>query len=310
MNLVPTVNAPFTEISINKLKTLVDENNSLPRLTNYSFNTPIAKSEIENTYYPLTQLLHQYYQNRSNLRTLTTKLLEQGAPSSPYIIGISGSVAAGKSTTAEALKNLMELWPEKPQIALITTDGFIFPNNVLEAKGLMEKKGFPESYNHKAMVEFLAAIKAGKNGKVPLYDHTIYDIVPDKWVEISQPDILIVEGLGVLQPANVVTGEKIAAPRDYIDFSIYLDASDKSLEQWFLERFRTFRKDALTNKKSFFQNFMHLSDAEADAFALDIWQTINLRNLHENVIPTKYRAHLILTKNERHELAKIMLRNI
>ena len=212
------------------------------------------------------------------------------APKVPYVIGIAGSVAVGKSTFARILQALLARWPEHPRVDLITTDGFLFPNAVLEDRGIMNRKGFPESYDTKTLLTFLRDLKSGAlDVKAPVYSHVVYDIVDGETVSVQQPDILIIEGLNVLQ----VGSEANEFVSDYFDFSIFIDADESDVEQWYVERFHKLRETIFRDPDSFFQNFAHMSDEEADAMARSIWHEINGKNLVENIEPTKSRASLM-----------------
>jgi type I pantothenate kinase len=221
-------------------------------------------------------------------------------------------VAVGKSTTARVLQALLARWTNVPKVDLITTDGFLFPNAVLEREGLMDRKGFPDSYDLPALLRFLADIKAGRRPvRAPLYSHLVYDVIPNQWVEIDRPDILIVEGLNVLQAGRLPRdGKAIPFVSDFFDFSVYLDADEDVLEAWYVNRFLTLRKTAFADPKSYFHRYANLSDAEAVATATSIWTRINLVNLRENILPTRPRADLILKKGETHQVEDVALRRL
>ena len=229
-----------------------------------------------------------------------------------FIHIMAGSVAAGKSTTARVLKTLLARWPNMPKVDLVTTDGFLYPNAVLEREGLLERKGFPESYDVSALMTFLAQLKAGvRHVAAPIYSHIIYDIVPRQTIVIDQPDILIVEGLNVLQAADMPRdGGAVPFVSDFFDFSIYLDAPVEATERWYIKRFLKLRMTAFRDPTSYFHKYAELSDAEAEATARRIWERINLPNLVDNIRPTRFRADLILTKGEKHRIDSVQLRKI
>jgi type I pantothenate kinase len=230
----------------------------------------------------------------------------------PYIIGIGGSVAVGKSTTARVLQALLARWPNVPKVDLVTTDGFLYPNAVLAREGLMERKGFPESYDLPALLRFLYDVKAGRRPtRAPVYSHLVYDVIANQWVEIDRPDILIVEGLNVLQTGHPPKGGKmIPYVSDFFDFSVYLDADENVLRNWYVDRFLTLRGTAFSDPKSFFHRYATLSDEDAVETATSIWRRINLLNLHENILPTRQRADLILKKAESHLVEEVALRKL
>jgi type I pantothenate kinase len=221
-------------------------------------------------------------------------------------------VAAGKSTTARVLQALLARWPNVPKVDLITTDGFLYPNAILEREGLMDKKGFPESYDLPALLRFLSDIKAGRRPvRAPVYSHLLYDVMPSQWIEIDRPDILIVEGLNVLQTGRPPKdGKAVPYVSDFFDFSVYLDADEEVLRGWYVDRFLTLRGTAFADPKSYFHRYSTLSDAEAVATATSIWNRINLVNLYESILPTRQRADLILTKGENHLVGEVALRRL
>jgi type I pantothenate kinase len=225
---------------------------------------------------------------------------------------VAGSVAVGKSTTARVLQALLARWPNVPQVDLLTTDGFLYPNAVLEREGLMEKKGFPESYDLPALLRFLTDIKAGRRPvRAPIYSHLVYDVMPNQWIEIDRPDILIVEGLNVLQAGRPPKdGKAIPYVSDFFDFSVYLDADEEVLRSWYVDRFLTLRGTAFRDPKSYFHRYATLSDGAAVETATSIWTRINLVNLHENILPTRQRADLILTKSASHLVEEVALRRL
>jgi len=230
----------------------------------------------------------------------------------PYVIGVAGSVAVGKSTTARVLKALLARWPNTPKVELVTTDGFLYPNAVLEREGLMEKKGFPESYDRPALLRFLHAIKAGRRpARAPVYSHLTYDITPNEWIEIANPDILIVEGINVLQASPLPKdGRDFPFVSDFFDFSVYLDADEDVVRKWYVDRFLALRGTTFRDPQSYWHRYAQLNDAQAIATATSIWTRINLVNLRENILPTRSRAHLILKKEASHLVSEVALRRL
>ncbi|MCF6302312.1 MAG: type I pantothenate kinase [Devosiaceae bacterium] len=278
-----------------------------------ALNDPISLDDAQNAYLPLARLLSLYVEAVQGLHKAAAQFLDKDkAQRTPFIIGVSGSVAVGKSTTARILHALMQRWPNSPKVDLVTTDGFLFPNAELEKRGLMTKKGFPESYNRSRFVRFLSEVKSGrKKIAVPLYSHLIYDVVPGEETIIDQPDILIVEGLNILQGGDLpADGSPSAFASDYLDFAIYMDADEAHLRQWFVERFFRLRDTAFTDPESFFHQFSKLSETEARDMAIDVWKNINLPNLTQNILPTRARADLILTKRQDHTIGEVALRKI
>jgi len=270
-------------------------------------NDQIDLDEVTAIYLPLTRLLNLYVSATQNLHKVSATFLGAMAPKVPYVIGIAGSVAVGKSTFARILQALLARWPEHPRVDLITTDGFLFPNAVLEDRGIMNRKGFPESCDTKTLLAFLRELKGGApDVEAPVYSHVVYDIVEGEKVVVSQPDILILEGLNVLQ----VGTEANEFVSDYFDFSIFIDADESDVEQWYVERFHKLRETIFRDPDSFFQNFAHMSDDEADAMARSIWHEINGKNLVENIEPTKSRASLIVRKGADHRVTNVNLRRL
>jgi len=268
--------------------------------------------EAEQIYLPLSRLISLYVEATQGLHLAARKFLGTTDGKLPYIIGVAGSVAVGKSTTARILRALLQRWPSSPKVDLVTTDGFLYPNAELERRGLMDRKGFPESYDRTRFIKFLADIKSGRERVgVPVYSHLSYDIVPGEETIVDRPDILIVEGLNILQPGELPkSGRPIVFASDYIDFSIYLDADEDDLRTWFLERFKRLRTTAFTDPRSFFHRFSQMSEAEAIEFGLWAWEAINLPNLRDNILPTRSRADLILHKGSHHAIERVELRKL
>lgn len=313
--LNPTENqalSPFVEISRSEWAELAKSN-----------DTPLTEAEVENIrglgdfldlaevaeiYLPLSQLLNLYVTNTQQLHQASGEYLDRTAKRTPFIIGVAGSVAVGKSTVSRLLKELLSRWPTTPKVSLVTTDGFLYPNSVLEEKGLMTKKGFPESYDRLALLKFVADIKSGKEEvRAPVYSHLTYDIVPGAELVVSSPDVLIVEGLNVLQAPGL--GQEVALS-DYFDFQIYVDAPTDEIESWYLDRFKQLRESAFRNPESYFHKYAEMPMEDALDRAKEIWRTINLPNLLENIISTKSRATLVLQKGVKHRVERVLLRKI
>ena len=276
-----------------------------------SVHDPISLEEVVEIYLPLSRLLALYVAATQGLFKATQRFLGAEDGKVPYIIGVAGSVSAGKSTTARVLRALLSRWPNTPKVELVTTDGFLLPNAVLEREGLMEKKGFPESYDHRALLRFLSDVKAGERHVVaPVYSHLLYDVVEGETMSVDRPDILIVEGVNVLTARPARQPRDIPFVSDYFDFSVYLDASEEMLERWYIDRFLRLRETTFRDPNSYFRKYAALDDAEAVRVAKDIWTTINLENLRSNIAPTRPRASLILTKGADHRIEEVALRKL
>lgn len=277
-----------------------------------SLNDPISLAEVEKIYLPLSRLLSYYVEFSKGLNNATQRFLCTNEPKTPFIIGVAGSVSVGKSTTARLLQALLSRWPASPKVDLVTTDGFLLPNAILEAEGLMRRKGFPESYDRTALLQFLTDIKAGKRHvRAPIYSHFYYDVLPDECMTIDQPDILILEGLNVLQTGQLPKdGKEIPFVSDFFDFSVYIDAEEEILHQWYIERFMRLRETAFRDPGSYFHRYSTIEHEEARTIANDLWTSINLVNLRENIFPTRPRADLVLRKDISHRIKTVMLRKL
>jgi type I pantothenate kinase len=275
-------------------------------------NEQVTLQQVEEVYLPLSRLLNLHVAATQTLRKATDTFLGNPAAHVPFVIGIAGSVAVGKSTAARILRALLGRWPDHPRVDLITTDGFLYPNRVLEDRGLMQRKGFPESYDVRRLLDFLVEVKSGReHAHAPVYSHLSYDIVPNQQQTVSRPDIMILEGLNVLQTGDLQpTHRANMFVSDFFDFSIYIDADVADIEEWYVARFMTLRKTVFTNEKSYFHRYASLSEQEAERVARDIWRDINLLNLNENIAPTRQRAHLILRKDRDHFVQSLSLRKL
>lgn len=272
---------------------------------------PTSREEVEAVYLPLTQLIHLHMRHTGHLYRASNAFLGLDVRRTPFVIGVAGSVAVGKSTTARLLKELLSRSPGRPRVELITTDGFLYPNAELERRGILDRKGFPESYDRRALQRFVVDVKSGMpEVTAPVYSHMVYDVTDEVEV-VHRPDILIVEGLNVLQPARVRSnGTTGLALSDFFDFSVYVDAAEQDIRSWYLERFQALRKTAFSDPRSFFKRYATMSDEEATAFAHKVWDEINGPNLRLNVAPTRPRATVILRKGADHDVECVRIRKL
>jgi len=275
-------------------------------------NERVSVAEVEAIYLPVSRLLNLNVAATQTLHKAADTFLGRLPSPTPYVIGVAGSVAVGKSTFARILRALLSRWPAHPRVDLVTTDGFLWPNRVLEARGLMARKGFPESYDVRALVQFMVDVKAGESAvRAPVYSHQAYDIVPDEFQVVDRPDIVIVEGLNVLQTGEGQPGRPARLfVSDFFDFSIYMDAEEAHIESWYIARFLTLRETVFRDPRSFFHRYASLDDRQAVETAREIWRTINGVNLHENIKPTRERARLVLEKRRDHAIQRVRLRRI
>lgn len=291
--LAPTMDLPLSEVEIVQLRGLGDV---------------LDMHEVSEVYLPLSRLLNLYAAGARGLHEATTGFLGTTSASTPFVIGVAGSVAVGKSTIARLLRELLVRWDSTPRVELITTDGFLFPNAELERRGLMGRKGFPESYDRRALLRFVSQVKSGApEVRSPFYSHLHYDIVKDAEIVVRRPDVLIVEGLNVLQPP--APGHRLAVS-DLFDFTIYVDARTTDIARWYVDRFLSLQQGAFANPRSYFHRFASFSEDEARARADHIWKTINEPNLVGNILPTRARASLVLRKDSSHAVSSVLLRKI
>ncbi|MFU8946037.1 type I pantothenate kinase [Mycetocola zhadangensis] len=291
--LAPTTQSPLTDAEIIQLRGLGDR---------------LDMTEVAEVYLPISRLLSLYVAAAKRLHDSTMSFLGESADRTPFVIGVAGSVAVGKSTVARLLRELMSRWPDTPRVELITTDGFLYPNAELKRRGIMERKGFPEAYDRRALLRFVSAVKSGApEVRAPFYSHLKYDIVPDANVVVRRPDVLIVEGLNVLQPAG--NGHRLTVA-DLFDFSIYVDARTSDIASWYEERFMALQRGAFTNPNSYFNVYADLTEEQAREKARYFWREVNEPNLVDNIRPTKARAKLVLRKASDHKVSSVLLRKV
>ncbi|WP_438353762.1 type I pantothenate kinase [Microbacterium sp. CJ88] len=291
--LAPGMEQPLTDAEVVQLRGIGDR---------------MDLREVQEVYLPLSRLLSLYARSTKTLGASTSSFLHEPDTTTPFLIGIAGSVAVGKSTVARLLRELLSRWSDTPRVELVTTDGFLYPNAELERRGIMDRKGFPESYDRRALLDFLTDLKSGAEVvRAPFYSHLRYDIVPDAVVTVRRPDVVIVEGLNVLQPPPAANDVSVS---ELFDFSIYVDAAPDDIAQWYVERFMALKKGAFANPSSYFSSFAALDDEAAVSTALGYWNSINLPNLIENVLPTKHRATLVLEKAADHAVEQVLLRKL
>lgn len=264
--------------------------------------------EVEEVYLPVSRLLNLYVGATQKLHSVTENFMGERAGKTPFVIGVAGSVAVGKSTVSRVLRELLSRWEGTPKVALVTTDGFLYPNAELQRRGIMHRKGFPESYDRLALIKFVADVKSGvARVTAPVYSHLSYDILPGEEVVVESPDVLIVEGLTLLQTPGP---NQDVAVSDFFDFKIYVDAETEEIRSWFINRFKQLRETAFSNPASYFHRYAELEEEFALARAQEIWETINLPNLNENILPTRSRATLVLRKGAGHKVESVLLRKV
>jgi type I pantothenate kinase len=291
--LAPSIPSPLRETEIVQLRGLGE---------------PLDLREVAEVYLPLSRLLNLYVSGTKSLHDVTSEFLRERVEATPFVIGVAGSVAVGKSTIARLLRELLARWEHTPRVELVTTDGFLFPNAELERRGLMARKGFPESYDRRALLRFVSEVKAGAaEVRAPFYSHLAYDIVPDAHVTVRRPDVLIIEGLNVLQPPG--PGHRLAVS-DLFDFTIYVDARTSDIARWYEERFLKLQRGAFSNPRSYFHRYASLTEVEARQRAREIWRSINEPNLLQNIRPTRSRASLVLRKSPDHTVSSVLLRKL
>lgn len=291
--LAPTTKSPLTEADIESLRGLGDRLNL---------------QEVEDVYLPLSRLLSIYASGARKLHRDTSSFLGERATTTPFVIGVAGSVAVGKSTVARLLQMLMARWEDTPRVELVTTDGFLYPNAELERRGILDRKGFPESYDRRALLRFVSEVKSGSaEVSAPVYSHLSYDILPGEKIVVRQPDVLIVEGLNVLQPPTAGGGLAVS---DLFDFTVYVDARTQDIASWYQERFLSLQRGAFSDPDSYFHRYASLTEDEAREKAKDFWERINLPNLEQNIRPTRSRATLVLRKAANHAVSTVLLRKI
>lgn len=295
--LADTIEQPLNQGDVDRLRGIGEE---------------LSLAEVAEVYLPLSRLLSIYVESAAHLRSKTNEFLNGSTRRTPFVIGVAGSVAVGKSTTARVLQEMLRRWPSTPRVELVTTDGFLYPNAELRRRGIMERKGFPEAYDRRRLLRFVSEVKSGRpEVSAPVYSHLVYDILDHETQVVRRPDVLILEGLNVLQPARSrADGTAGLALSDFFDFSIYVDAKQQFIEQWYVDRFMRWRDGAFADPKSYFHQYSRLTDEQAVARATDIWRRINGPNLKENIQPTRSRARLVMSKGADHSVSRVLLRKV